>query len=654
MASPVLLPPPSPPLPSPPPPPLPPPPDWDDSEAAALLVFESIVFSIGLLVALIVLLGSLGCSAWLRAADESLLCGPCGHVLKACGQSILSVLNGDFIAPARQQWKATREQWKADADQERLIDAIAAKTHVLSKRLALRQWIERAADRRAWTKRLRSVGVGERDGITLPLSSNGEIDREALSMHHGLRPEHASPEPDELQPDDESDVDSSHAHSRLRGRSAPAADGVVSDGTTSLARTRARLCLRLQRGLSLSVQQAGTGAEMLLESIELWREKAAEIKARNLRLRETLSGLRECTPELKAMRFGFEGFRSRSPRWTMASDAVSISEDGFWAHSCEHRRREGVFATPVIKHGVYQFGVRVAGYHHGMVIGVADAEQGGDQHDAMAWGLHLSHGALYTKPRGESNGGVLSTRQLISIDAAAEAEGGLVIDIEVDMTRRKLSFGAHGAPLREAPCTLSACVRPWAYLWNANDSVLIDKRPQGFRRHAKPNQELRPPSPKVLIPLRSRSLSPAVTSVFISDIDDSISAVRPPQPTLNASQYLPAYIATHPSKATQQVEADPEQGLLALEDYAPPVSTPERKRGMSSRGRFSSARSPGRSPGTSPERSHALSGRNSPYYALSARTSPISPRTTRGRTVTHMWDMVRYVTGTYSDTYQQL
>ena len=36
------------------------------------------------------------------------------------------------------------------------------------------------------------------------------------------------------------------------------------------------------------------------------------------------------------------------------------------------------------------------------------------------------------------------------------------------------------------------------------------------------------------------------------------------------------------------------------------------------------------------------------------RTAPLSPRTSRGRSITHMWDMVRYVTGVYSDVYKQI
>lgn len=31
----------------------------------------------------------------------------------------------------------------------------------------------------------------------------------------------------------------------------------------------------------------------------------------------------------------------------------------------------------------------------------------------------------------------------------------------------------------------------------------------------------------------------------------------------------------------------------------------------------------------------------------------MTPRTSQGRSITHMWDMVRYVTGVYSDVHKQ-
>ena len=55
------------------------------------------------------------------------------------------------------------------------------------------------------------------------------------------------------------------------------------------------------------------------------------------------------------------------------------------------------------------------------------------------------------------------------------------------MSRRKVAFGQPGQPLLEAPVTISTCVRPWAFLWNAGDAVakiLATEAPLGFYKGA--------------------------------------------------------------------------------------------------------------------------------------------------------------------------
>ena len=51
------------------------------------------------------------------------------------------------------------------------------------------------------------------------------------------------------------------------------------------------------------------------------------------------------------------------------------------------------------------------------------------------------------------------------------------IEVEVDMNYRTIAFGVPGGPLVQAPgAKLSSVVRPWAYLWDARDSVMLDAR----------------------------------------------------------------------------------------------------------------------------------------------------------------------------------
>lgn len=575
--------------------------------------------------------------------DNTKNCAPCEPLLKAFVWCAVRFMSCHGATQAPREWVIHLEI---------LRKALTRRRHE-----AFRRWKILADERRAWKDRLSSISasVPTRSSVQhldasvplpeLPTSSTGNIDLAHLSMH-GLW------------------GDAKPSRDARAGRRPPAkvttppsraANAVSSPQAKQNARIRARLCKRMQSSLSQSTDD--TRKALLLDGVELWRKKAAAASRNKLRIREILSALRETTPDTRAMRHGFESFRTRSPRWNMSSPAIRISEDGFTARSCQHRRRNGVFGSPVLKSGVFHFGVRVAGLQHGIVVGVADASNRADegaQQNSMAWGLHLTHGALYSKPFGESKGGVLSTRQLITTDAIEHEDvaDGFVIDIEVDMTRRKLSFGAYGAPLQEAPCTLSECVRPWAYLWTAQDAVLIDKRKQGLRRHASPNYDLRPPTAKLLIPLRTR---PPMPRIFLShEQDDELGMLSTPQHAIEPSRYLPAYMiewASHDDnagdiKASQQFEADSQDNWHADEQRTideSAAASPATKRGGSTSNRIHSSRS--RSPSRSPERV---------ALALSVRMSSLSPRTSRGRAATHMWDMVRFVTGTYSDTFRQI
>ena len=154
-----------------------------------------------------------------------------------------------------------------------------------------------------------------------------------------------------------------------------------------------------------------------------------------------------------------------------------------------------------ISQGIFRFAFRVYGSGAGMVVGVADVastkEEQGDEENGDSihgWGLHLAHGALYTKRPG-SDKGQLSTKQLVPSMAPLYPEDdpestGFVqkafdVEIQVDMDRRRLAFGVPDGPLVEAPVKISGCVRPWAYLWSGTDSVMLDARPPPSRGNAR-------------------------------------------------------------------------------------------------------------------------------------------------------------------------
>ena len=102
-----------------------------------------------------------------------------------------------------------------------------------------------------------------------------------------------------------------------------------------------------------------------------------------------------------------------------------------------------------VQRGIFRFAFRVNGSGAGLVIGVADANSSGvAPEEVKGWGLHLSHGALYTKRSGTRKGS-LSTKQLVPACALEtpdeDPEAGRFVDhvttfeIEVDMHRRIIS-----------------------------------------------------------------------------------------------------------------------------------------------------------------------------------------------------------------------
>ena len=117
------------------------------------------------------------------------------------------------------------------------------------------------------------------------------------------------------------------------------------------------------------------------------------------------------------MHKGMQGFKSRTPAWFEGPDRV-VSDDGFWVVSTLHKERESACASPVIERGLFRFAFRINGSGSGLVVGVADATAEGllrqpkGAEELRGWGLHLTHGALYTKKPGSLKG-VLSAKQLV-------------------------------------------------------------------------------------------------------------------------------------------------------------------------------------------------------------------------------------------------
>lgn len=170
-----------------------------------------------------------------------------------------------------------------------------------------------------------------------------------------------------------------------------------------------------QEKMSAAVARFSPQGRAKSKSLRSWHLEAKERKRRQLAMKNVLARL---TPEGRAKHLGMSAFKSRSPTWTtsagpIAAADVQLSEDGFWITHTAHRVRTPIFASPYIKRGIFRFAFRISGSGAGLVVGVADAtnQYPRDALEPMCWGLHLTHGALYTK-RANSNKGVLSPKQV--------------------------------------------------------------------------------------------------------------------------------------------------------------------------------------------------------------------------------------------------
>lgn len=435
-------------------------------------------------------------------------------------------------------------------------------------------------------------------------------------------------------------------------------------------------------------------------SFRAWFAWALHRKEQMLKVQQFMKRM---SPEGRAMYSGMQGFKARTPAWLEGVDRV-VSDDGFWVVSTLHKERESVLASPLIKRGLFRFSFRINGTGAGLVVGVADASvvdkfgQPVSQsvEELKAWGLHLTHGALYTKKPGTTKG-VLSSKQLVPSQGpetpeedpdnagVAFIEQIIDIEVEVDMDRRRIAFGLPGGPLVEAPVKLTSCVRPWAYLWNSSDSVMIGSRPIPSRnaKQARSLLERAPATAAAPVPLRARSSRDLYASVpggggfDVTARDGTPLLLRLPSHA-ERGDYLPSYAYNDRSFYEARALRSPAKSaftsarnaVLATKRALTSARSPsgDKAAGMSEEvgsgatparenddsGWFSTppSKKSGRQPDT------PGTGLSTSRLAVSLSTarnrSPRSPRSPRGRGVTHMWDVVRYVTGVYGEVYKQI
>ena len=495
-------------------------------------------------------------------------------------------------------------------------------------------------------------------------------------------------------------------------------------------------------------------------ALQAWAEMARE---RRRRLSAVQSALARMSPEGRAKYAGMCAFRARSPTWSLPTksqiDAAGVpppvvgTKDGFWLTHRSHRMRTSTLGMPFVSRGVYRFGFKVVGSAVGLVVGVADATDRfpSDPMQPLAWGLHLSHGALYTK-RANSDKGMLSTKQLVPQvvhnPVTGEAEGGesarveegatggpdalplTEVEVEVDMDRRRIAFGLRGGALVKAPVKLSGCVRPWCFMWQEGDAVMLDSRPvQGrssmvtnrrwtsqastarapvpLRQRATPARTDLTPSPPSKLPSHAASgdylppyaylpgppltdppyaddapatpasalstpglpgSSPARSAFSSSRLPSPGSAIRAAASTARIAihlNYSPEgrrqrrLHGSHPEKLARAVTSP-----VSFASGAAPEDLPQQAKHAAAETITSTKRQQRKAPLTTRASSGAAwPGSGGGSGTMVRSTSPTAP-TTPGRNSPrsprsmpagqHMWDMVRYVSGVYSDTFRQI
>ena len=486
-----------------------------------------------------------------------------------------------------------------------------------------------------------------------------------------------------------------------------------------------------------------------------WRNRAKRHKQRCMRLESAALTFIEFGDPL---RVAFEMLKAKAPYWRDdgKDTDVSLSLDRFCARSRAHRQRQSLCADPKITSGVYGFAFHVKGSGLGTVVGLLDATDPHNEEAAQVWGLHLTHGALYTRAANASRG-ELSGQQLVpglaadappfpitgdpATDEAAMFEARavledessepyareaarawlrkvkkeqkkdeIIIEVQVDMDRRKISYGTADRPLVEAPVTLSHAVRPWCTFWSDQDTCTLLPRPF-YERRVQKRLEHRERIAAMLPPLRARAADGSVPVYPLMKVSlESLEHILPPEVfTAATSALTPRKPITPPdTKRSPEVEEAPPEPFNYLPVYLDPnilpanasagrdpnllrggtatlparstrrssipsapgdtsdrsgwrslrVSTPKSQR-SSGRGKTAANGSAAQAPQTA-----SLSGVPAQPLPTRARKEALPdmrgvpsqplPMRTKKETAPHMWDVVKNSTGVYNDAYNQL
>jgi len=159
------------------------------------------------------------------------------------------------------------------------------------------------------------------------------------------------------------------------------------------------------------------------------------IAAREARERKVNLCLCRTSPEKRDSLLGFESLACRAPAWERGAHFTHICKKGFGVSHQRDRARDAAVGSPKLREGdLYSFAFAVLGGGAGVVIGVADANFFDAERPGQlggAWGINLSHGALFSK-KSFVDRGELHSQQILplpSIDRSLAYHADNLIEV---------------------------------------------------------------------------------------------------------------------------------------------------------------------------------------------------------------------------------
>ena len=404
-----------------------------------------------------------------------------------------------------------------------------------------------------------------------------------------------------------------------------------------------------------------------------WREHTAFDRVRKARMVNILKQFPTVAGRKKQR--GLDAFAMRAPRWETVSENVELrARRAKLVHRLQ-RGRSGAIGSPVVRDGqIYRFGFIVGGGGSGVVLGITDAPisaTADERLNATVWGICLTHGCLYTKKgvQRAKLGNKNITPPLSEL--RMQHRTVLRVEVEVDRESHRLAFSVGGSALSQVPDFVlpsSTPLRPWAFLWNVNDRVVLVPRPNARQPTMAPARERvslhnRPlPSPKsnrtLTTPPQSHRSSLSLSSYRVSPVPTShrpsarspIASTSPPRsPTYLRDR--PSMRSSHPPHAAEaDMPLSPTSYFGSPHERMSRHATAVAAFDAGHEGALPLPAAP-----LTPAQQKSVAQPHLFDFSLGIFNDDRQQRQSpRDQKRSHPWDIMKHVTSLYSDVYQHL